>query len=1035
MKRKYFLASSLLFISGMLLSSCGGSDNNSSIFSPLTIWSTSSVDRIERTTTEVDTKQKKMNIIMAKNEKEGAQLMLRSTSDINAYDVTVSDLVSSNNRYVIPKENISLYNAKYISSVGINTKYNNPSLPAGSVVPDALLPFDTAVEYGENTLPKDVNQSVYIEVKTNKATQAGTYTGQIKVVADSYAHYLTLSVKVINYTIPDEPSTKNHFARWGTEHFNSAELSCDEEITTKYYETMLDYRMSSSLPFEGEGGPEKYVELLRKYYHSYGFSSYKFFYEATYSLYNDMLIAYNVPLCKEYLTAVVKASLEDNTNYLDKAFFYFSTFIDEPVDNPLVTWEMVENISTTFKKMLTDLAEELDTSLASDSAYSYYKSTVRQTLIDIPDVLPGSYSISTLESEGAGDISACASVERYDSAESREGYRRSGNQEEWWYTCIGPQYPYPNMLMNSYLTSPRLLSWMQIYYGVDGYLLWDAINYTDSDNGATPIINTYDQLQSTMTDVSDGKIFYPGKPYGIFGPISSLRAVSYRDGMEDLEVIQAIYDIYNQYGLSADEALEEVMLSEFQGVITNGSATDFTSSRNTIMETFEKLNSSTALLFGPSIQGSNANEKIVSFILPHQNATASVNGTTLKKGSDGFYRCTINSTLPSINIEVSNGGSKSTYVKRLVEEEKTLSDFSDGQTHGWSVDNFGSISVTSESSSSTGKALSITLNGRESSSYEPSFAIDAKQFENTSKLSKISFSIYVPNDVGDKYKMKVVASYGTTYTTNADVSSVYLTKGWNKVDLAIQASVRSLENIEEFRFYLPNVLSGGTPSSMTLLLKDPTCCYVKEYDDTFIVDYGDVTIGKNEEEVRQGSSKNLIVENDVRNVEVNENGQRYLLLGDFENYNQLAQLRYENNFGSVSMSSDSPYVTHGEKAMKMEIIGRGETLRKLDPILTFFTYHDYFQKSNFSDCDYFEVDFYNAMDYDIPVRFTNTSVYYSQYSDVISFTLKPGQNHIQLNLSEFKTSEFSTLNFVFPRGEYYNNKNVIYMDNFRAHYK
>ena len=1037
MKSKYLFGASLLTAFGIILSGCSNNGNNGeSIFSPLTIWSASSLERIDRNADVLDTKQKSMNILMAKNEKEGAQLMLRSSKDIKAYNVSVTDLVSSDNRNVISKDDISLYNAKYISSVGINNKYNNPSLPAGSVVPDALLPFDTAVEYGENTLPKDVNQSVYIEVKTTSSTQEGTYTGKIKVLADSYALYVPINVEVINYSIPDEPSIANHFARWGTEHFNSAELSCDDEITTTYYETMLDYRMSSSLPFEGEGGSEKYVELLRKYYHSAGFSSYKFYYEATYSSYNDMLIAYNVPLCKEYLTAVVKASLEDKTNYLDKAFFYFSTFVDEPDTNPSVTWDMVRQIATTFKKMLTDLADELDVSLASNSAYSYYKSTVRQTLIDVPNIIPGSYSIATLENAGASDISACISVEKYDSNEIRETYKRTGNQQEWWYTCIGPQYPYPNMLMNSYLSAPRLLSWMQLYYDIDGYLLWDTINYTNGDNNATPIINGYDYLTDTMTAVSDGKVFYPGKPYGIDGPITSLRAVSYRDGMEDIEVIQAIYDIYNKYGLDADEALEEVMAKEFQGSITNGSASDFANSRKTVMETYEKLNSSTALLFGASVEDETTNEKTVSFILPHNNAIARVGGVTLKPGVDGYYTYILSSSNPSVEIEVINGTARTIYVKRIIEEESALPTFDDGELHGWSVDNFGKIDVVSDPSS-TGKALSLTLNGRKSvSSYEPSFAIDAKEFSDTSKLSKLSFSLYLPNEVEDKYQMKVVASYGTTYVTNANVGSVFLKQGWNKIELSIQASVRALENIEEFRFYLPNVLdSSGEASSLTLLLKDVTCSYLKDYDDTTVIDYGDVTVTKNNEEVKQGNEKSLIVEDDVRNVEVNENGQKYLMLGDFENYNQLAQLRYENNFGTISLASGSPYVTHGEYAMKMEIIGRGETLKKLDPILTIFTSHDYFQKMNFSDCDYFEVDFYNDMDYDIPVRFSNTNIYYSKYETVLSFNLKPGHNHIQINLSEFSTSDFTTLCFIFSRGENYPTRRTVYMDNFRAHYK
>ena len=230
MKRMKLLRGTLLFCVSFLLSGCnGGNSNGGSLSSPLTLWSVSSLERIDRNEDSLDTKQKSMNIVMAKNEKEGAQLMLRSSSDINAYDVSVTDLVSSDNRFVISKDDIALFNAKYIDCVGINDKFNNPALPAGSVIPDALLPFDTAVEYKENVLPKDVNQSVYIEVKTTKATQPGVYSGKIKVLADAYTHYVPITVEVINYTIPDNPTMANHFARWGTEHFNSAELSCDEE--------------------------------------------------------------------------------------------------------------------------------------------------------------------------------------------------------------------------------------------------------------------------------------------------------------------------------------------------------------------------------------------------------------------------------------------------------------------------------------------------------------------------------------------------------------------------------------------------------------------------------------------------------------------------------------------------------------------------------------------------------------------------------------------------------------------------------------
>ncbi len=1020
----------------LLLSGCASSGLDGSVFSPLTLWSVSSVERIMRDDSDVDTRQKKMKIMMAKNEREGAQLMLRSSEDINAYNVSVSDLVSSDRRYVLPKEAISIYNAKYVSSVGINQKYNNPSLPVSSVVPDALLPFETAVAYGENTLAKNTNQSVYIEIAADKSVMAGTYSGQIKVLADSYAHYLPLEVEVIDYVIPDEPTTMNYFSRWGTEHFNSAELDCGEEITVEYFERMLDYRMSSSLPFEGEGGPDKYVELLRKYYSAPGFSAYKFFYEATYSKYNDILIPYNVPLCKEYLRKIIDASLEDNVDYLDKAFFYFSTFVDEPDSNPSVTWEDVHQISTTVKRMLTDLAEELDSSLASSSNYAFYSSKVRQTLIDIPNIIPGGYSIATLESVGAEDISACASLDRYDSKEIRDSYRRSGNQQEWWYTCIGPQYPYPNLLINSYLSSPRLISWMQQYYDIDGFLIWDAINYTDDDNSAMPIVDNYGDLTNTFADVADGKIFYPGAPYGIKGPVTSLRAVSYRDGMEDGEIINAIYERYEDFGLDANEALDEIMKKEFSGSITNGSVSDFLSSRQSLLKIYENICSPAALLYGASSVGESANDLNVSFLLPNEEAEAYVGEEKLSKGTDGLYHYPLNATNnPSVTFEVKVGNLVTKYTKRITDIEIPLNDFEDGTYDGWSVDLFGSLNVSDAIYSGGNKSLGITLNGRDRSGYEPSFALEANKIGDSSKLSEISFSFYVPNEVPDNYKMTVAASYGTITTYNANVGTIYLKKGWNNVTLAIQESIRSLEDLEEFRFYLPNILEeDGTPSSSTFYLDDCVYRSLMKYEEEENIDYGQVITAKNEKTVEKGDKKSLILEDDVSNVEVEENGEKYLMLGDFENYNQVAQIRYENNFGTLSLESGDDYVTHGEKALRMEIIGRGETLKKLDPIMTIFTNAPYFQKSNFSDCDYLEVDFYNAMDYPIPVRFSNSNLYYSQYTKLIFFVLEPGANHIKLDLSALGTSEHNSFSFIFERGEYYEEKRVVYIDNFRAHY-
>ena len=192
MKIRYWKISLLSFL---VLTGC--SNAKTSIQGPVNVWCASAVSKIMREEVVEDTSQKMMKILMAKNETEGAQLMMRSSKDIKAYDVTVTDLISKDYSNIISKDRISIFNTKYISSESINTKYNNPSLPIGSSMPDAILPFDVAKEYGENTLPKDVNQSIYIEVKTDKTTASGIYNGTIKLNCDSYSYYIPLKVEVI----------------------------------------------------------------------------------------------------------------------------------------------------------------------------------------------------------------------------------------------------------------------------------------------------------------------------------------------------------------------------------------------------------------------------------------------------------------------------------------------------------------------------------------------------------------------------------------------------------------------------------------------------------------------------------------------------------------------------------------------------------------------------------------------------------------------------------------------------------------------
>ena len=378
----------------------------------ITVWTTDAQEKVLQTTTDyVIPELQPLKIEMAKGELEGAQIMMRANEDVSDYTVSVSRLKCG--KAYIPEEQVSVYAEKYIE---ISKKLNkNENYPLGSMVPDALLPMAASEEYEENYIKKGNNQGVYIEVETSADTPAGTYTGTATVKADGAVYNVPVSVTVWDFTIPETPSTRNYLSRFSRDHFSSFELDGTDEMDTIYFEKLLEYRMNGYLPFSGEGGIPKYIELIRKYYNWKGFSNYNVYYEVTNQMYKGEKSPFNVTLLKEYLKAIVKASLEDNVNYLDKAMFYFCNIIDEPSEDRPGSFQNVQMVDKIYNMMLADLTTELTEELMGNQNYAYFLETVLPTLQAIPNVLPINEKLKdTLEIDyGVENITYCLEVEHF----------------------------------------------------------------------------------------------------------------------------------------------------------------------------------------------------------------------------------------------------------------------------------------------------------------------------------------------------------------------------------------------------------------------------------------------------------------------------------------------------------------------------------------------------------------------------------------------------------------------------------------------
>lgn len=168
------------------------------------------------------------------------------------------------------------------------------------------------------------------------------------------------------------------------------------------------------------------------------------------------------------------------------------------------------------------------------------------------------------------------------------------------------------------------------------------------------------------------------------------------------------------------------------------------------------------------------------------------------------------------------------------------------------------------------------------------------------------------------------------------------------------------------------------------------------------------------------------------------------MLADFETYMQCAQIRYGATFGKVTRITDKNFVTHGSYSIKCEVFGREEVSKpKASPYIKISTASQYFKKSDFTDCDAFLFDIYNAMPEVLSFWFCISEINVKRRVD-----LTPGWNYVEIpadasaftpdfgiEIPEYLIRDISSFIFIFDRGELHEQAQTFYFDNFRARKK
>jgi len=499
--------------------------------------------------------------------------MLFGRRNVDGYEVFVTDLVSGDD--VISAEDIRLYQLKYLT-VDDKTSgyYSTPAAYAGGKIPDAMLPFSKAVEYGENVLAAGNNQAIYVDVSTDASTAAGTYAGTIAVRTDTGAVYtLPVEVTVGDVTLPDVPELGTYAPYISRDTFSTGELNGSDELAGLYLQTLRDYNMSSAVSgSDSIMNIERFLINVRRSYDSV--SNYILPVDTTDSYYSvggtDTLVYCNYALLKEYIVALADMSVADGRDYLSKAFFYPYDHVDESKTSD--EFDLAKQTYRAFCQMLDDADAELSAKYEGSGRYTAALSDSVRTvrfLLTIPadDNNGRALDVGTLLNSFLGSADRRNVVlSTSNDVLVREGYgddvasAMNGQfaSELWTYLSLKPMPPYSNYAFDTPVVGLRVLGWTCYQENVSTLMTWRSVNYLyDSDGLPLDRWSTSSAGKSCITP-GDGNMFYPGAKYGIDGPCPSLRAIAWRDGVDDYSLMRAV----EERGGSASA------LSELYGLIT-----------------------------------------------------------------------------------------------------------------------------------------------------------------------------------------------------------------------------------------------------------------------------------------------------------------------------------------------------------------------------------------------------------------------------------------------------------------------------------
>lgn len=522
----------------------------------------------------------KYEVLAGRGEYEASQIIITAPVGKTAeYTFEVSDLTCG--EYTIDKSYIEVYNEKYINVITTTASYSTGT----GWYADALLPFEKAIEYGENKVGDEKelrNQGIYIETFIPRDVPAGEYVGTFKLTVDGKTTNVPASVTVYDFEVSQESHLEQD---WIVNLMGFGELNSTANVRYEYFEAVAGYRASTHSMSMGAKDADEWIQTVRKYTNpnlrdenGNPLIGEKECYLAAICLpmSYDATNGINRKTFDEYISRLVYWSIKDGYDYLAKTGTY-PGFIDEPHYNN--TWDKVKFCCdgwNTYKaywandildaENLTIFNQKLGEGYElSESEFSALSEEFKAQLVESMGLI--GFYVTTRPDDRLDENSTtqfCRPISSFNTASEKYKYDTWTDVETSGNWAYGAGTSHFGNRLDSEPVEQRLMAYYMYESNTKGFLVWETSQYQqivwnpDARANQYAPCDPYALAQRIQNGAGDGFIFYPGKPYGIDGPVGSIRAHQYRDSSEDYEYFWLLEQLYGERGYSPKAVLSKL---------------------------------------------------------------------------------------------------------------------------------------------------------------------------------------------------------------------------------------------------------------------------------------------------------------------------------------------------------------------------------------------------------------------------------------------------------------------------------------------